>query len=70
MIICRLKIIGVYTYLNTDELNRLQQVVIENTRFVNMEFRKKGGFVGEHDRVSGQPIPEHISAKWQDLPKL
>lgn len=56
--------------LNQDELIRLQQVVIENTRFVEMGFRKKGGFVGEHDRVSGEPIPEHISAKWQDLPKL
>ena len=56
--------------LTQDELIRLQQVVIENTRFVEMGFRKKGGFVGEHDRLSGEPIPEHISAKWQDLPKL
>ncbi len=56
--------------LTKDELKRLQQVVIENSRFVEMGFRKKGGFVGEHDRVSGEPIPEHISAKWQDLPKL
>jgi len=35
-----------------------------------MGFREKGGFIGEHDRVSGEAIPEHISAKWQDLPKL
>lgn len=35
-----------------------------------MGFRKKGGFVGEQDRVTGEPIPEHISAKWQDLPTL
>ena len=27
----------------------------------------KGGFVGEHDRQTGEPIPEHISARWQDL---
>lgn len=56
--------------LAQEELIRLQQVVIEDTRFIEMGFRKKGGFVGEHDRVTGEPIPEHISAKWQDLPKL
>lgn len=56
--------------LTQDELIRLQQVVIENTRFIEMGFRETGGFVGEHDRVSGEPIPEHISAKWQDLPRL
>jgi hypothetical protein len=56
--------------LNQEELNRLQQVVIENTRFTEMGFRKKGGFIGQHDRISGEPIPEHISAKYQDLPKL
>lgn len=56
--------------LTNNELCRLQQMVIENTRFVEMGFRKKGGFVGEHDRLSGEPIPEHIAAKWQDVPKL
>ncbi len=56
--------------LNKDELERLQQVVIENSRFIEMGFRKKGGFIGEHDRVTGEPIPDHISAKWQDLPSL
>jgi Fic family protein len=53
--------------LSKDELLRLQQIVIENSRFVDMGFRKKGGFVGEHDRTTGEPIPEHISARWQDL---
>jgi Fic family protein len=53
--------------LSRDELLRLQQIVIENSRFVEMGFRKKGGFVGEHDRTTGEPIPEHISARWQDL---
>lgn len=56
--------------LTEDELIRLQQIVIENSRFVEMGFRKKGGFVGEHDRITGEPVPEHISAKWQDLSKL
>ena len=35
-----------------------------------MGFRKKGGFVGEHDRTTGEPIPEHISARWQDIATL
>ena len=57
-------------HLSTEELVRLQQIVIENNRFVEMGLRKEGGFVGEHDRSSGEPIPDHLSAKWQDLDKL
>ncbi|MCF8241369.1 MAG: Fic family protein [Melioribacteraceae bacterium] len=53
--------------LTKNELLRLQQIVIENDRFVNMGFRKVGGFVGEHDRVTQEPIPEHISARHEDL---
>ncbi len=53
--------------LSKDELLRLQQIVIENQRFTNMGFRTEGGFVGEHDRSTGEPIPDHISARWQDL---
>ena len=56
--------------LSIEELIRLQQVVIENSRFTTMGFRKEGGFVGEHDRTSGEPIPDHISAKWQDVERL
>lgn len=56
--------------LNKRELLRLQNIVIENSRFMQMGFRKTGGFVGEHDRISGEPIPDHISAKWNDLEKL
>ena len=56
--------------LSREELMRLQQIVIENDRFLDMGFRMKGGFVGEHDRSTGEPIPEHISAKWQDLEQL
>lgn len=56
--------------LSKEELIRLQQTVIENERFIEMGFREKGGFIGEHDRTSGQPIPNHISAKWEDLDKL
>jgi Fic family protein len=56
--------------LDKEELLRLQQIVIENSRFVEMGFRKEGGFVGEHERTTGEPIPEHISAKWQDIDTL
>tara|TARA_R110000868_G_scaffold264879_1_gene523514 strand:- start:31851 stop:33389 length:1539 start_codon:yes stop_codon:yes gene_type:complete len=56
--------------LEKEELVRLQQIVIENSRFLKMGYRDEGGFVGEHDRVSGEPMPEHISAKWQDVEKL
>ena len=35
-----------------------------------MGFRKKGGFIGEHDRSTGEPIPDHISAKWENIDQL
>jgi hypothetical protein len=58
------------TALSVEELIRLQQIVIENSRFLEMGIRKKGGFVGEHDRSTGEPIPDHISAKEEDLEQL
>jgi Fic family protein len=56
--------------LSIEEIIRLQKEVIENPRFVEMGIRKKGGFVGEHDRATGEPLPDHISAKWEDLESL
>jgi len=56
--------------LSKQELLRLQQIVIESTRFTTMGFRTEGGFVGEHDRISGDPIPDHISARYQDVETL
>ncbi|MDO7173726.1 Fic family protein [Mariniflexile sp. AS56] len=56
--------------LSIEELIRLQQIVIENSRFLEMGMRKKGGFVGEHDRATGEPIPDHISAKADDVEPL
>ncbi|MBF4515069.1 Fic family protein [Flavobacterium sp. ANB] len=56
--------------LDKEELIRLQQIVIENSRFIEMGFRKEGGFVGEHERTTGEPMPEHISAKKEDIEKL
>jgi hypothetical protein len=53
--------------LSKEELYRLQQIVIENSKFVTMGYRTEGGFVGEHDRTSGEPIPEHISARHEDV---
>ncbi|MBC5837810.1 Fic family protein [Flavobacterium muglaense] len=56
--------------LSIEELIRLQQIVIENSRFMEMGLRKEGGFIGEHDRITGEPIPDHISANAKDLEKL
>jgi Fic family protein len=56
--------------MSKEELLRLQQLVIQNSRFTTMGFRTDGGFVGEHDRTSGEPIPDHISARWQDAVEL
>ncbi len=56
--------------LTEEELLRLQEIVIEDRRFVDMGWREEWGFVGVHNRVDGKPLPDHISAKWQDLPQL
>lgn len=57
--------------LDLPELLRLQKIVIGNdNRFIEMGLRQGGGFVGEHDRESCLPLPEHISARHEDLPKL
>ncbi|MBK9928818.1 MAG: Fic family protein [Saprospiraceae bacterium] len=56
--------------ITKDELTRLQQIVIDNTRFTAMGFREQEGFIGEHDRQHGTPIPDHISARWKDLDLL
>jgi Fic family protein len=56
--------------LSEEELNRLQQIIIEDNRFIELGFRKKGGFVGEYDRETTAPLHEHISAKYQDIEQL
>jgi len=53
--------------LDENELLRLQRLVIGDDRFVKLGFRKEGGFVGEHDRETQQPLPDHISARPEDL---
>ena len=56
--------------LDREELFRLQQIVIGNERFIKLGFRNEGGFVGSHDRETRIPLPDHISARHEDLDAL
>lgn len=56
--------------LDLAELLRLQEIVIGDNRFVRLGLRTEGGFVGEHDRHTREPIPDHIDARHEDLPPL
>lgn len=58
------------TRLSVEELERLQSAVIGDARFVMLGLRTGGGFVGKHDRRTGEPLPEHVSARPEDLPSL
>jgi Fic family protein len=53
-----------------DDLLRLQRIVIGDERFIKLGLRKEGGFVGAHDRETGAPLPDHISARHEDLETL
>ena len=56
--------------LSEDELLRLQRIVISDARFMRLGWRTQGGFVGGRDRDSNAPLPEHVSARHEDLPAL
>jgi len=56
--------------IDVDELLRLQRIVIGDERFVKLGLRKEGGYVGERDRETGAPLPDHISARPEDLVSL
>lgn len=56
--------------LSLAELNRLQAVVIGDDRFVRLGLRDEGGFIGVHDRDTNLPLPDHISARHEDLAGL
>ena len=56
--------------LSVDELTRLQSIVIADSRFTRLGCRVDGGFVGDHDRATGMPMSDHISARAEDLPGL
>ena len=55
--------------LSYDEILRLQQVLIEDTRFIHPGIRPDGVFLGERDHT-GDPMPEFIGARPQDLDDL
>ncbi len=56
--------------LTLKELERLQNIVIGTKKLKNMGLRTQEGFIGEHDRETFSPLPDHISAKSKDLPSL
>ena len=56
--------------IDVDELDRLQRIIIGDARFVRLGLRQEGGFVGEHDRDTRMALPDHISARHEDLPDL
>lgn len=58
------------TALTHDLLNRLQNELLIESRFIRLGYRLEGGFIGEHDRLTNQPIPRHISANINDLDQL
>jgi Fic family protein len=56
--------------LTGDALLHLQRIVIGNARFARMGWRTEGGFVGRRDRETNAPIPDHISARPDDIARL
>ena len=56
--------------LSVEELEYLQTIVIVDNRFIKPGCRVEGGFVGDHDRTTGMPMPVHISARAEDLESL
>jgi hypothetical protein len=56
--------------LSIEELEYLQRIVIADKRFVTPGCRVEEGFIGDHDRASGMPMPVHISARAKDVRNL
>jgi Fic family protein len=56
--------------LTLAELERLQKIVLVDARFVRLGLRTEGGFIGMHERTTQEPLPDHLSARAQDLPAL
>lgn len=48
----------------------MQDEVIPDQRFITPGLRNEGGFIGAHDRMTGMPLPDHISANPKDLDSL
>ncbi len=55
--------------LSLEELNRLQGGLIEDMRFIKAGLRPDGIFLGERDH-SGDPLPEFVGARPEDLVSL
>lgn len=57
--------------LSPAALEDLQRSLIEpDQHHVQLGFRQEGGFVGRHDERDQTPIPDHVSAQADDLPRL
>jgi hypothetical protein len=56
--------------LSVAELERLQTILIGDPRMMRLGLRVAGGFVGQHDRLTMEPIPDHIGARPEDLKSL
>ena len=48
----------------------MQDEVIPDQRFITPGLGNEGGFIGAHDRMTGMPLPDHISANPKDLGSL
>jgi Fic family protein len=66
------KIIGLAGkhHLSIREIEWLQHLVIGSKKLKQMGLRTEEGFIGEHDSETFAPIPDHISARAEDLPEL
>ena len=59
------------TALSEAAFLRLQRLVIgRDTRFLRLGWRIQGGFVGARDRDTNAPLPDHVSARPEDLTAL
>lgn len=56
--------------ISSDELVRLQELVLRGTRFIRRGYRTEGGYIGTRDMRTQSPVPDHISARAEDLPSL
>ena len=48
----------------------MQRIVIGDARFTRLGWRTEGGFVGARERETNAPLPDHVSARPDDLAAL
>jgi hypothetical protein len=56
--------------IDAAELVRLQEIVLRGARFIHRGYRREGGYIGTRDVRTQSPVPDHISARAEDLPSL